>query len=149
MDFRTTVELGGKTATGMAVPDEVVESLGSGKRPAVTVTLNGYTYRSTIASMGGRAMIPLSAEHRTASGTAAGDEITVTIELDTEPRIVEVPVDLAAALDAAPAARAAFDALSYSAQRRHTLSVDGAKTEATRERRVAKAVDELSGPGAS
>lgn len=145
MDFATTVELAGKSATGLPVPDEVIEALGAGRQPAVTVTLNGYTYRSTVGSMGGRSMLPLSAEHRRGSGAAAGDEVTVTVELDTAPRVVEVPPELAAALEASPAARTAFDALSYSAKRRHTLSVEGAKTDATRDRRVAKAIEELGG----
>jgi hypothetical protein len=141
--FSTTVELGGRTATGFEVPPEVVDALGAGKRPAVTVTVGGHTYRSTVAVMGGRYMLPLSAENRTAAGLSAGDATDVELELDTAPRVVEVPADLAAALDAEPAARAAFDALNYSNQRRHTLSVEGAKTDATRARRVAKVVETL------
>lgn len=144
MRFTTTIELAGRTATGFAVPDEVVDALGSGKRPAVTVTVAGYTYRSTVASMGGRFLVPLSAEHRTASGIAAGDEVEVDLELDTAPRVLEVPDDLAAAIAADPAAQTAFDALSYSNRRRHVLSVEGAKTDATRQRRIAKVVEELS-----
>src|SRR5690348_10377322 len=101
MKFRTTIELGGKTATGFAVPDEVVGGLGSGNRPAVKVTVNGFTYRTTVARMGGRFMIPLSAENRTGCGVAAGDEVDVRIELDTEPRVVAVPPDFAAALEQA------------------------------------------------
>ncbi len=143
MRFTTTVELGGKTATGFEVPADVVDALGSGRRPAVTVTIGGYTYRSTVASMGGRFMVPLSAEHRAASGLAAGDEVDVDLELDTAPRELVVPDDLAAALAADPAAHAAFEALSYSNRRRHVLSVDGAKTDATRQRRIAKVVEEL------
>jgi uncharacterized protein YdeI (YjbR/CyaY-like superfamily) len=107
------------------------------------VTVGGHTYRSTVAVMGGRYMLPLSAENRTAAGLSAGDAADVELELDTAPRVVEVPADLAAALDAEPAARAAFDALNYSNQRRHTLSVEGAKTDATRTRRVAKVVETL------
>ncbi|MCW2509621.1 MAG: hypothetical protein JWP68_2769 [Modestobacter sp.] len=143
MRFSTTVELHGKTATGMAVPPEVVDSLGGGKKPAVSVTVGGHTYRSSIASMGGRFLIPLSAERRSAAGVAAGDEVEVDVELDIQPREVEVPADLAAALDAEPVARARFEALSYSNQLRHALAVDGAKTEATRQRRVAAAVATL------
>jgi hypothetical protein len=137
MRFSTTVELGGKTATGMEVPADVVTALGTGKKPAVRVTVNGHTYRSTVATMGGRFLLPLSAENRTAAGVAAGDAVEVEVELDTAPRTVEVPADLAAALDADPAVRGRFDALSYSLQRRHVLAVEGAKTDATRERRVA------------
>jgi hypothetical protein len=143
MRFRTTVELGGKTATGFEVPDEVVEALGSGKRPAVTVTVNGHTYRSTVARMGGRYLLPLSAENRAAAGLQAGDEVDVELALDTAPRVVEVPPDLAAALDAEPAVRAAWEKLSYSHQRQHVLAIEQAKAAETRQRRVAKAVEML------
>jgi hypothetical protein len=143
MRFRTTVELGGRTATGIEVPAEVVTGLGSGRRPAVHATIAGHTYRTTIASMGGRFMIPVSAEIRSITGVAAGDEIEVDVELDTEPREVTVPDDLAAALDAEPDARRFFDGLSYSNQRRHVLAVDGAKSPETRARRIAKAVTTL------
>ncbi len=141
--FRTTVLLGGATATGLPVPDDALAALGAGRRPAVTVTLPGHTYRSTVGARDGVALVPLSAAHREAAGLAAGDEVEVTLALDTAPRVVEVPADLAAALEAAPGARAAFDALSPSARSRHVLSVEGARTDATRERRVAKAVAEL------
>jgi len=140
MRFSTTVLLGGKTATGLVVPPEVVDALGAGKKPPVTVTLRGHSYRSSIASRGGQFMIPLSAENRTAAGLAAGDEVDVDVELDTAPRAVEVPEDLAAALDAAPGARERFDALSYSHQLQHALAVTGAKTPETRARRVAGVV---------
>jgi hypothetical protein len=140
MRFTSTVELHGKTATGMEVPPEVVDALGGGKKPAVTVTVGGHSYRSSIASMGGRFLLPLSAERRAAAGVTAGDRVEVDVELDTEPRTVEVPADLAAALDAAPGARRRFDALAYSHQLRHVLAVEGAKAEATRARRVAAAV---------
>jgi hypothetical protein len=145
MRFSTTVELGGKTATGMAVPAEVVEALDAGRKPAVRVTVGGHTYRSTVATMGGRFLLPLSAENRAAAGVAAGDAVEVDVELDDAPRVVEVPADLAAALDAAPGARGRFDALSYSLQRRHVLAVEGAKAEATRARRVAGVVTALGG----
>jgi bifunctional DNA-binding transcriptional regulator/antitoxin component of YhaV-PrlF toxin-antitoxin module len=138
--FTTTVLLGGKTATGMVVPDEVVEALGAGKKPAVTVTLRGHSYRSSIASRGGRFLIPLSAENREAAGVAAGDEVEVDVEVDTAPRTVEVPDDLAAALDADPALRQRFDGMSYSHQLQHVLAVTGAKAEDTRARRVAAVV---------
>jgi hypothetical protein len=144
MRFSTTIELHGKTATGMAVPPEVVEALGGGKKPAVTVTVGGHTYRTSIGSMGGRSLIPLSAERRAAAGVAAGDDVEVDVELDTQPREVEVPADLAAALAAEPVAAARFQALSYSHQLRHVLAVEGAKAEATRQRRVAAAVATLA-----
>lgn len=143
MRFRAPVVLNGKTATGIPVPAEVVTGLGAGRRPAVHVDVAGYRYRSTITPAGGRHWIPLAAEHRTAAGVAAGDEVDVEVELDTEPRTVRVPDDLAAALDAD--ARRAFDALSYSNQRRHVLSVEGAKAAQTRARRVAKVVEALTG----
>lgn len=139
-DFRTVIVLGGKTATGFEVPPDVVAGLGSGKRPAVRVTIGPHTYRSTVAVMGGMFMLPLSAENRTVAGVAAGDEVDVHLELDTEPRQVEVPADLAGALDADAGARAFFDSLSYSKRRGLVLAVEDAKTPATRERRIAKTV---------
>lgn len=140
--FRTTLLLGGKTATGMEVPPEVVEGLGAGKRPQVRVTIAGHTYRSTVAVMGGVYMLGVSAEHRAAAGVAAGDELDVELALDTEPREVAVPEDLAAALDAADA-RQAFDALSYSNRLRYALAVDSAKKPETRKRRIAETVNVL------
>lgn len=145
MNFRTVVELGGKTATGIEVPAKVVEALGAGKRPAVRVTLNGHTYRSTVAVYGGRYMLPVSAEVRAAAGVAAGQKVDVSLELDTAPREVVVPDDFRAALAKDAAARRAFEALSYSNQRRHVLSIEGAKTAETRQRRIAKALAELRG----
>lgn len=144
MKFRSMVELGGKTATGIEVPADAVTALGAGKKPAVIVTINGYAYRSTVASMGGRLMIPLSAEHRAAVGVAAGDEVEVALALDTEPREVEVPGDFAEALDGAAGAASYFASLSYSNKRRIVLAIDGAKTAETRQRRIEKTVQELS-----
>ena len=143
MRFRTTILQSGKTATGIEVPDEVMEALGSGKRPAVTVTLNGYSYRSTVATVAGRSMVGVSAEHRAGAGVAGGDEVEVDLELDTAPREVAVPDELAAALDAEPAARATFDGLSYSNKSWHVLQVTGAKTDDTRQRRIARSVETL------
>jgi hypothetical protein len=143
MRFRTTILQGGKTATGIQVPAEVVEALGSGKRPPVRVTINGYTYRSTVAVTGGRYMVGVSAENRAGAGVAGGDEVDVDIQLDTAPREVDVPPDLAAALGAEPEARRTFDGLSYSNKSWHVLQVAGAKTEETRRRRIAKSVDVL------
>jgi hypothetical protein len=143
MRFRATLQLGGKTATGIEVPAEVVEGLGAGKRPAVRVTIKGHTYRTTVAPMGGRFMLPVSADNRTSAGVAAGDEVDVDVALDTEPREVSVPPDLAEALDAEPDAKRYFDGLSYSHKLRHVLAIEGAKTAETRQRRVAKAVSAL------
>jgi hypothetical protein len=144
MRFATTVLLGGKTATGLVVPPDVVEALGAGKKPPVTVTLGGHTYRSSIAARGGQFLIPLSAENRAAAGVAAGDEVEVDVELDTAPRVVEVPDGLAAALATDGAAGQRFASLSYSQQLQHILSVTDAKTEATRERRVAAVLAAMS-----
>jgi hypothetical protein len=143
MRFRTVILQGDKTATGIRVPDDVVAALGAGKRPKVTVTINGYTYRSSIAVMGGDYMVGISAENRAGAGVAGGDEIDVDIELDTVPRVVAVPPDFAAALDAEPAARRTFDALSYSNQSWHVYQVDAARSSETRQRRIAKSVDAL------
>jgi hypothetical protein len=141
--FRAVLELSKKTATGIQVPREVVESLGAGKRPAVKVTINGYTYRNTIAPMGGVYMLSVSGEVRENAGIAANDEVEVELELDTAPREVVVPPDFAAALDADADARRSFDALSYSNKRRHILSVEGARSDETRQRRIVKSVEEL------
>ncbi|MTD15676.1 DUF1905 domain-containing protein [Nakamurella sp. YIM 132087] len=146
MQIRTAVvQAEGKKATGFEIPPASVAELGTGKRFKVVVTVNGgYSYRSSVASMGGAFMIPLSAEHRTAAGVQAGDEVDLTVELDEAPRELEIPEDLAAALAADPAAQAFFDGLSFSGKRVHTLAVEGAKTAETRQRRIAAAVDKLS-----
>jgi len=145
MRFHATLELGGKTATGIHVPDEVVAELGSGRRPPVRVTLGEHTYRTTVASMGGRYLIPVAAAVREAAGVAAGDELDVEIELDTEPREVAVPDDLAAALAERPGARERFDRLAYSHRKEHVRAIEDAKAPATRERRIAKAVAMVAG----
>lgn len=141
--FRATLERGGKTATGIEVPPDVVEALGSHKRPPVQVTIGSHTYRSTIAVMGGRYMIGVSSENRQKAGVTAGDVMDVELELDTTPREVEVPRDLANALRREKTARAKFDKLSYSNKRRIVMSIEGAKAAETRQRRIAKAMDEL------
>jgi len=143
MRFHTTILLGGKTATGIQVPADIVTRLGSGKRPAVRVTINGYTYRSTVAVMGGEFMLPVSAEVRENAGIAAGDEVEVSVELDTEPREVAVPADFTDALGRDADARRSFEGLSYSNKRRIVLSIDDAKTAETRRRRIDKAVGNL------
>lgn len=140
MRFRATIEQGGKTATGIEVPITVVEGLGAGKRPPVRITIKGHTYRSTVASMGGRSMVGVSAENREAAGVAGGDTVDVDIELDTAPRDVTVPPDLAKALKKDPKATKTFEGLSYSNRRWHVQSIEGAKTDETRQRRIAKSV---------
>ena len=112
MKFQGVVELGGRTATGIEIPAPVIEELDAGKRAPVVISLGSHAYRTTLAVMGGRYLVPLSAENRTAAGVAAGDEVEVEVTLDAEPRIVEVPDDLVAALDSEPGGRAAFDALA-------------------------------------
>jgi hypothetical protein len=143
MRFHTTILQGDKTATGIRVPDEIVAALGAGKRPKVLVTMRGFTYRSSVAVMDGAYMIGVSAENRAGAGVAGGDEVDVDLELDTAPREVTVPADFAAALDAEPDARRTFDGLSYSNKSWHTLQIEGAKTDETRQRRIARSIDAL------
>jgi hypothetical protein len=141
--FRARVLQARKTATGIEVPAAAVEALGAGKRPKVTVTINGYTYRSSIAVMGGKYLVGISAEVRAITGVAADDEIEVEIALDTAPRVVAVPDDLRTALERNPRAKRAFEALSYSRQQRYTLPIEKAKNDDTRDRNVHKAIREL------
>ena len=143
MKFRALIEGAGKSAAGMEVPPEVVAALGQTKRPPVRVTINGYTYRSTVAVLGGRFMLGVSNEVRAGAGVAAGDEVDVELELDTAPREVSVPDELAQALAADDAARRAFEALSYSRKRLIVDPVANAKTVETRERNLAKAMSSL------
>lgn len=143
MRFRATILQGGKTATGIRVPDDVVEALGKGKRPPVRVTINGFTYRSTVAVMGGDYMIGVSAENRAGAHVVGGDEVDVDVELDTAPREVTLPQDFAAALDADANARRTFDALSPSNKGWHVSSIEGAKSDETRQRRIVKQVEAL------
>jgi bifunctional DNA-binding transcriptional regulator/antitoxin component of YhaV-PrlF toxin-antitoxin module len=143
VSFRATILLAGKTATGVVVPDDAVEALGAGKRPPVRVTIGGYTYKSTVAVMRGRFMLPISAEVRQGAGVAAGDQVDIELVLDSEPRVVTVPADFAAALDADGEARRFFDGLSYSNQRRFVDAIAGAKAAETRARRIATSVEKL------
>ena len=143
MKFETTVELGGKTATGLVVPDEVVAALGPGRRPAVVVTVGGYSYRTTVASMGGRFLVPLSAAHRKAAGATAGEHVEVDVELDQEPRDVSVPADLAEALALDDAAQAFFDGLAYSHRKEWVRWIDEAKKPETRNVRLAATVEAM------
>jgi len=138
--FKTTVQQAeDMNATGLPVPSAVVEKLGGGKRPKVTVTLKGYTYRSTVAAYNGEFFLPLAAVHRDAAGVKAGQPVQVTLVLDTAPREVEVPTDLAAALKKA-GMRAAFDALAYTHRKEHVRAIEEAKAPETRARRIDKAV---------
>ena len=142
MRFETTLFLVGNN-TGIDVPPAVLEQLGGGKRPLVNVTMNdNYAYRSAIAPMAGRYLIAFSSDKRAATGLTGGETITVELTLDTEPRTVELPDDLAAALAAADV-RDAFDRLAPSRQKAHVTSVEGAKAADTRARRVSAVVDAL------
>ena len=141
--IRATIRRAGKTATGIPVPEDKVLELGQGKRPKVRVTVGGHTYRSSIGSVDGQPMIPLSAENREKAGVSGGDEVEVTIVVDTAPREVAVPADFAAALEHEPAAKEFFETLSYSNKLRHVLAVEGAKKAETRQRRIEKSVTDF------
>ena len=141
--YKTTIKVSGNN-TGLEVPPDVIAKLGSSKKPAVVVTIGGYTYRNTVAVMDGKFMISFSKAHREASGLKGGDAVEVTLELDTAPRTVEVPADLAAALAAKPGATAAFDVLAPSQRKEAVRQVEDAKTQETRERRIAGIVAKLS-----
>jgi len=143
MKFRATILTAGKTATGIPVPDEVISNLNAGKRPALSVTINGYTYRTTVGFVDGRTMIPLSAENRAGADVAGGEEVEVEIALDTAPREVSLPADFSLALDRDPAAKQTFDGLSYSLKNYHVQQIDGAKTPETRARRIEKSIATL------
>jgi Bacteriocin-protection, YdeI or OmpD-Associated/Domain of unknown function (DUF1905) len=142
--FSTTMLQMGNN-TGIAVPVDVVTALGAGKRPPVVVKVNGYDYRSTIAPMGGKYLLPFSADRRKESGIQGGDAIDVELTLDTTPRTVEVPDDLRSALDASATATAAWEKLSYTHKKEHVRSVLDAKKAETRTRRIAAVVAKLEG----
>jgi Bacteriocin-protection, YdeI or OmpD-Associated/Domain of unknown function (DUF1905) len=125
---------------GLEVPPEVVEALGAGKRPAVTITINGHSWKSRVAIMRGRYLLGLSNANRKAAGVATGDEVEVEVEIDAEPRVVAEPADFARALDADPAARTAYDRLAYSHKRQHVLAIESAKKPETRARLIEKAL---------
>jgi hypothetical protein len=143
MMFHGTLDLHGKTATGISVPDEIIDALGGGKRPPVVVTIGGHTFRTTIAPMGGQFLLGLNAENRAAAGAAAGDELDIEIALDTTPREVTVPDDLAAALVSDERASATFDGLSYTHRKEWVRWIEEAKKAETREARLAKTVESL------
>jgi hypothetical protein len=144
MRFQATIQLDGKTATGINVPDDIMEGLGGGKRPTVKVTLKGHTYSTTVGIMHGVAKIPISAENRKAAGVNAGDEVDVEIELDQSPREIALPADLAEALRGDAEAERCYDGLSPSRKKAYVTWIEQAKKAETRERRVAQAITELS-----
>lgn len=142
MKFLTLVEPP-EPMRGLEVPPAVVEALGGGARPPITITINGHSWRSRLAIMRGRHLIGFSNANRKAAGVATGDEVEVELELDTEPRVVVEPEDFTAALDADPAARAAYDALSDSRKREHVRAIESAKKPETRVRRIERAIAAL------
>ncbi len=138
--FKTTLHgVADMNATGIEIPPAVVEALNAGKRPKVTVAVNGLSYRSTVAVMGGRFVVGVTAEQRARSGLKAGDAIEVTLELDTAPREVTAPPDLVAALDAA-GVREVWERMSFTHRKEHVRDIDAAKAAETRLRRIDKAV---------
>ena len=143
MRFQSTVELGGKTATGIGVPDEVVAALDAGRRPAVQVTVGGHSYRTTIAPMDGRFFVPLSVDNRAAAGIAAGDAVEVDIAVDTASREVDVPGDLAQALSSDTLAKTSFDALSYTHRKEWVRWIEDARKPETRSSRLANTIASL------
>ncbi|GAB3871114.1 YdeI/OmpD-associated family protein [Dactylosporangium cerinum] len=144
MKFRTLVEPP-EPMRGLEVPAKVVESLGGGARPPVTITINGHSWKSRVAIMRGRHLLGLSNSNRQAAGVATGEEVEVELELDTEPRVVVEPADFAQALDDDPVARAAYDNLAYSHKREHVRAIESAKQAETRQRRIEKAIATLRG----
>lgn len=144
MKFRTHVEPP-EPMRGLEVPPEVVEALGGGARPPVTITVNGHSWKSRVALMRGRHLLGLSNANRQAAGVEIGEEVEVELELDTEPRVVVEPEDFARALDDDPVARAAYDKLAYSHKREHVRAIESAKKPETRRRRIEKAISTLRG----
>ncbi len=141
--FHTTILQTGKNTAGIQVPEEVIDKLGAGKRPLVRVTINNYSYRSAVAVMAGKFMISFNPEHRKATGVQGGDETDVTLELDLEPRTVEIPKDLKDALMKASALDN-FESAAPSMKKEYVRQVEEAKAQETRERRIAKIVEKLS-----
>lgn len=133
-------------ATAIELTDEQVEELGGGKRAAVRVTIAGRTARLRLGVMAGRNLIGMSKAARAELGVEIGDEVDAAIELDVDERTVDVPDDLAVALDAEPQVRAAFDALAPSRRKEMARSVADAKRPETREKRIAAALDALRAP---
>ena len=143
LSFETTIlQIGNNT--GICVPDNVVEELGAGKKPPVNVTVDNYTYRNTIAVMGGKFMIGISADIRNKTGLKGGDKVSVKLELDTKPREVVIPADFQEALDKNLTANKFFQTLSYSNKQRYVLPLVQAKTLITRQKRIEKAIKDLS-----
>lgn len=141
MKFTTTILEARPGVTGIEVPPEIIDKLGKGKKPAVSITLNGFTYECTVGSMGGRFMVPLSKERRAEAQVEAGESHEIHISLAAADRTVEVPDDLAKALD--KGAREFFDSLPYSHRKEHVRAINEAKKPETRQRRIEKVVEQM------
>jgi Bacteriocin-protection, YdeI or OmpD-Associated/Domain of unknown function (DUF1905) len=143
LDFTTTLLERGPAAA-VVLDDAQVEAVGEGaRRFPVLATVNGYTWRTSVMRMRGEFMVGLSREVREAAGVGAGQTVDVKIELDAEPREVEVPEALASALAGDPAAGAAFDGLAFTHRKEYARWIAEAKREETRERRVKEALQML------
>jgi len=143
MRFRTKILAAGKTAAGIEVPAKVVAALGSSKRPLVRATINGFTYRTSVAPMGGTFMVGVPPAFREGAGVAPGETVEIDLELDTEPRDVELPPDFAAALGRDAKARKFFAGLSFSKKTVLVRALD-VKAVDVRKQRIAKTVEQLS-----
>lgn len=143
MRFRAKILQSGKTAAGIEVPAKVVAALGTSKRPPVRATINGFTYRTSVASMGGRFMLGVPPEFREGAGVAAGDMVDIDLEPDTQPREVAIPADLASALARNAGAKKFFEGLNYSNRRRLVMAIEALKSPEARERRIGKTVEQL------
>lgn len=127
-------------ATGVEVPDNVMQALGSKGRPPVTITINGHTWRSRVAAMRGQRLIGISAAHRAAAKVSKGDFVEIDVELDEAPREVPEPADLAEALNDCPQARTSFDRLPFGLRQKHVKTIQEAKSSEVRERRIGKLI---------
>lgn len=142
--YKTTLLWDG-SMSAIPVPFDPKAVFGKVRAP-VKVTINGYTYRSTIAAMGGPPFIPLRKSHREAAGVDEAKTVTVRLVLDTETREVTPPPDLVKALKAVAGATERWRALSFTHQREHVEAIEGAKKPETRARRIAAAVEMVSRP---
>ena len=131
-------------ATGITIPFDVQKTYGTRARVPVRGTINGFPYRGSLFPMGGKFIFVVNRELRTNAKVKGGDQISVTMERDDEPRIITPPADLARALKANKAAQAAWDKLSYTHQKEHARAVEDAKRPETRVRRIEKTVAELT-----
>ncbi len=143
MRFRAKILQSGKTAAGIEVPAKVVAALGSSKRPPVRATINGFTYRTSVASMGGKFMVGVPPEFRDGAGVAAGDVVDIDLEMDTEPREVSIPPDFAAALSQDSEAKQFFESVNYSNKRRLVTAIEAIKSPEARHRRIEKTIEQL------